>query len=128
MVIGTGYGGAGLCLSVFILALLWGLTALEHRYVGPCQYCWVKVAYRAMGGKALIRIEEVLDEYRVPAASRIRTAPTVPGDALEHLRVTYCRVHPHHREFLTQLAALPEVEEIQRENECPVPALPEPQG
>jgi putative Mg2+ transporter-C (MgtC) family protein len=115
MLVGTGYGGAGLCLGLFIFGLLWLLTAIEHRYVGPCRYACVHLAFHSLGGKTLIRIEEVLDEYRVPPSSRVREAPAVTSDTREHLRVTFCHAHQHHREFLSQLASFSEIEEIRRE-------------
>ncbi|MBV9128510.1 MAG: MgtC/SapB family protein [Verrucomicrobia bacterium] len=137
MVVGTGYGGAGLALSLFMVGLLWLLSALEQRYIGPCRYEWARLRYRAAGGKTSVKIQEVLDEYRIPEECRCPiTGPThaqqqaeASGGAAtetmndEVLRLCYCRVHRHHREFLARLAEMPEIEEIRRES-TPQPGQP----
>ena len=125
MTVGVGYGGAAIALSIFQLASMFFISAFEQRYVGPCQYRWTVLTFRAAGGKTLIKIEEVLDEYRFPAADRAimspptaSGAPTAPGQApppLGRMRLRYCDAHRHHREFLAYLADMQEIEEIRRE-------------
>lgn len=123
MTIGIGYAGAGLVLSVFLLAAMLIVSMGEQRYIGRCQYRWAVLTFRVAGGKSLIRIEEVLDEYRFARTDYELIPSTLEADPqalasdpapLGKLRVRYCDVHRHHREFLAFLAAMPEVEEIQR--------------
>lgn len=127
MTVGVGYAGAGLALSVFLLAAMLAISVGEQRYIGTCRYRWAVLTFRVAGGKSLIRIEEVLDEYRFPRGDYELLPSTLAIDPksmdptpLEepprgHLRVRYCDAHRHHREFLAFLAAMPEVEEIRRE-------------
>src|SRR5205807_303738 len=87
MVVGAGYAGAGLALSVLILVVTIIVAALEQQYVGPCAYatCVVKFGYN--GGKTVIQLEEILDEYYLPSRDR----SLVRGkDGDEELRVRYC--------------------------------------
>ena|SRR5438067_6810307 len=111
MVVGAGYAGAGLALSVLILAVITSIAALEQQYVGPCDYVVCVIAFASDGGKTAVRIEEILDEYHVP--SRDREMLTGEGND-ERLRLRYCHVHKHHREFLSRLAEMPNVCEIRR--------------
>ncbi len=123
MTVGTGYAGAGLALSGFLLVAMLFITLSEQRYIGRCRYRRAVLGFRAAGGKNLIRIEEVLDEYRFARAdyelmpADLATHPDAPGapPARGQMRIRYCDVHRHHREFLAYLAAMPEVEEILRE-------------
>lgn len=123
MTVGIGYAGAGLALSVFLLAAMLLVSMGEQRYIGMCQYHWAVLTFRVAGGKSLIRIQEVLDEYRFDRGNCILVPATLEDDPqslasdprpLGKLRVRYCDAHRHHREFLAFLAAMPEVEEIQR--------------
>jgi putative Mg2+ transporter-C (MgtC) family protein len=117
MTIGTGYGGAGLVLSLLILCLLWLLSNVEQRYIGPCQFEWARLRYRAAGGKTGVKIHELLDEYRIPECCRVVPSGELAETDSKHetLRLCYCRMHRHHREFLARLAEMDEVEEIRHE-------------
>jgi putative Mg2+ transporter-C (MgtC) family protein len=125
MTAGAGYGGACLVISLFILFLLWMLSSIEQRYIGPCRFEWARVRYRALGGKTSVKVQEVLDEYRLPEECRVVVAPEAPGEngtSDEIVRLCYCRMHRHHREFLARLAEMEEIQEIRHEGEllmCP---------
>lgn len=108
MVVGTGYGGAGIALSLFILLLLFLLSAVEHRYAGPCRFVRTTVTYRLEGGKTYVRIIELLDEYRVPPDAR-EPLPDTGDPAQGQIRIRHCGAHQHHREFLSRLAEFTEV-------------------
>lgn len=112
MVVGAGYAGGGLALSILILAVTTVIAALEQRYVGPCQYAICVVKFAPDGGKTVIRIEEILDEYDL-APVGLKSGLEQNGEG--ELRVRFCYVHKHHRAFLGRLAELPEVHEIRRE-------------
>lgn len=123
MTVGIGYAGAGVALSLFLVVATLVVSINEQRYVGLCQCRWAVLTFQVAGGKSLIRIEEVLSEYRfdrsdykllpttLDAEPPAVTSESVP---LRKLRVRYCDVHRHHREFLLFLAAMPEVQEIER--------------
>ncbi|MBS0420950.1 MAG: MgtC/SapB family protein [Proteobacteria bacterium] len=118
MVVGAGYGIAGLALSVLILGLLLGADIVEKRYIGPCRSARCALRFEPMGGKAMVKIDEILNDYHIP--SDARRLSDAAGD-LQQLEFSYCHAHKHHREFLTHLAVLPEVREILRsESGCPV--------
>ena len=113
MAAGAGYGGAALGLSGLIVAVLTVISALEHRYIGPCHYTTVRVRLRAERGKARVKVEEILDESRVLPVNRRWESPGVDGveqDVVVDLR--YCFTHLSHKEFLCRLANLAEVVEI----------------
>jgi putative Mg2+ transporter-C (MgtC) family protein len=113
MLVGAGYGGGGLALAGFILILLTTVSAWEQRVLGGCKYATASILFESLGGKTSIRIEELLDEYQVPPKRR-KEVPPFTGSPAEGLNIEYCYVHRHHREFLVQLAELPEVREIDR--------------
>ena len=123
MTVGTGYAGAGLALSTFLLAAMLLIAVSEQRYIGRCRYRRAVLTFRVAGGKSLIRIEEVFDEYRFARADYELLPEDMAADpavvdapqARGQLRIRYCDVHHHHREFLAFLAAMPEIEEILRE-------------
>jgi putative Mg2+ transporter-C (MgtC) family protein len=112
MVVGAGYALAGIALSVLILAVLTIISTWEQRYLGHCQPIPVIVSFDPAGGKTIVKIEEILEEYHVPYTSL--GTPRAPGER-QQVRLTYCHRHRHHREFLVFLADFPEVKEIRRE-------------
>jgi len=113
MLVGTGYGGGGLALSGLIVILLTIVSAWEQRVLGSCKFVTASIVFDAQGGKTSVRIEELLDEYQVPPGRR-KEAPQPSDSLMERLNIEYCFVHRHHREFLVQLAELPEVRGIDR--------------
>ena len=123
MTVGIGYAGAGLALSVFMLVAMLVISLGEQRYIGPCRYRWAVLTFQAAGGKSLIKIEEVLAEYRFPSGDRelveppsgSASSPAEPAQPRGQLRLRYCDAHRHHREFLAYLANMAEIEEIRRE-------------
>lgn len=113
MVVGAGYAVGGLALSALILTVLTFISSAEKKFLGGCEWSSVTVRFDPTGGKALVKIEEVLEDYQIKMNPlNVTAAP----DGLKELRISYCYSHRHHREFLTQLASLPEVKEIHRES------------
>ncbi|MDE1900992.1 MAG: MgtC/SapB family protein [Alphaproteobacteria bacterium] len=112
MVVGTGYAGAGLGLAGLILTVLVSATALDNRYLGPCKLAQVLVSYDAMGGKTSVKLDRILDDHRI--AKQVRKTQSLEDGSFQ-LRLTYCNVHKHHKEFLPQIAEMPEVREIRKE-------------
>jgi putative Mg2+ transporter-C (MgtC) family protein len=111
MVVGAGYVAAGLGLSVLILAVLTVISAGEQRFLGRCEYVTVTLLFEPNGGKTIVKIEEILDEYNVPW-TRNKLAVETSASGGSRLSITYCDRHKHHREFLAELAALEEIAEI----------------
>ena len=109
MVVGAGHVGAGLGLSTLVLILLNGVSRIEAIYQGSCEYTTATVLYEPAGGKTLIRILDLLDEYRLKGR-RSTTEVQTPG--LERVELHYCKVHMTHREVLNRLAGMREVREI----------------
>ena len=117
MTVGLGYGGAGLALSVFLLVSMRCIAAWEQHHIGLCRYRWAVLSFRVNGGKTLIKIEEALDEFQFPRESyEIILAEGGTDDPPSHgqVRLRYCDIHQHHREFLAFLAGMNEIEEIRR--------------
>jgi putative Mg2+ transporter-C (MgtC) family protein len=111
MVVGVGYAIAGLALSGLVLAVLTVIARLELRYLGSCQLYTVQISFDPSGGKAMVKIEDLLDDYHIDHAPLdISTTP----EGRKQLSLTYCHAHRHHRELLSHLAAMPEVLEIHR--------------
>ena len=111
MLVGAGYVGAGLGLSLLILAVLTIISAGEQRFLGRCEYVTVTIVFEPNGGKTIVLIEEILDEYNVPW-TRNKLAVETSASGGSRLSITYCDRHKHHREFLAELAALEEITEI----------------
>ena len=113
MVVGAGYAGAGLAVSILIVAILTVISAWEQKYLGRCRFSVATVTFAALGGRMEIKIEEILDEYNLPPDA-IKRCAKIDGETGQ-MEVTYCHVHKHHREFLAQIAEMPDVQEIRRQ-------------
>jgi putative Mg2+ transporter-C (MgtC) family protein len=109
MVVGAGHVGAGLGLSTLVLILLNGVSRIERIYQGACDFTTATVLYEPVGGKTVIRILDLLDEYRLKG---LRTANEAQIPGLEELELRYCKAHAAHREVLNRLAGMREIREI----------------
>lgn len=110
MVVGTGYGGAGVGLGLLVLAILVGVTYVENRYLGPCVFRKIVLVYETRGGKSDVKIDHILDDYRIePDARQVERRE----DGMARLTLTYCNAHKHHKEFLIRFADMPEVRSIE---------------
>ena len=106
MIVGIGYGGAGLGLSLLVRLVLTAALALETRTLGTKQDSEVELLFEPNGGKTKVQIEMIMEDFH--AGTRLDASePAADGTVRATLR---CRLHPHHhREFLNELAKLPEV-------------------
>ncbi len=109
MVVGAGFVGGGLGLSILVLSLLNGVSRVERFYQGACDYTKATLLYEPHGGKTLIRIMDIADEHLVRGGA-VAAEPPVQG--LDAFELTYCRRHAQHREILNRLASLTEIQEI----------------
>ena len=109
MIVGIGYAGAGLGLSILARLVLTAARALELRALGRVRACGVEIVFEANGGKTRVQIEKIMEDFHLPAGLQ-----TSEAAADGTLRATFpCRLHRrHHLEFLSELAALREVKEI----------------
>jgi putative Mg2+ transporter-C (MgtC) family protein len=109
MIVGIGYGGAGLGLSLLVRLVLTVALAMERRALGGVREFRVELAFEANGGKTRVRIEKILEDFHV----RI---PLEAGEAVTDgiMRASFkCRLaRHHHREFLNELASLPELRSL----------------
>ena len=113
MSLGMGHVGGGLALCLLVLLLLTVISKFERRWIGTCKMSTVRVVYRPEGGKTLIKLESVLDEFAAPGLA-IVSHEAGEGDR-EQATITYCRSHRHHRDVLGRLAELAEIEQLQRD-------------
>ena len=114
MTVGAGYAVAGLGLSFFVFGTLSIVGILERRYIGPCKFSTLQITYDAAGGKTLIRLEELLDEFGSPGM--LVTEHHENGDH-GTATIRYCCVHQRHRELLSRFAEMAEVQTIVRATE-----------
>jgi putative Mg2+ transporter-C (MgtC) family protein len=110
VMVGGGYGAAGLVLTLLVVGLLVAEQRIEDWMVGACRYTQLQVAYQVDGGKGRIRLLRVLDEFRVPDSAW----DAKPEGELEVADIRYCHFHQQHRALLFELANLPGVIEIRR--------------
>jgi putative Mg2+ transporter-C (MgtC) family protein len=111
MAIGAGYVGAGVALSLLILGVLSLVARWEQRFVGSCRYTTASIIFETDGGKTLIKIHEILDEFAIPTASRISKLEQI-DDHTARIEIRYCDMHKRHREFLGPLVELREIQKI----------------
>jgi putative Mg2+ transporter-C (MgtC) family protein len=113
MIVGIGYAGAGLGLSLLVRLVLSAALALETRGLGKERESRVELVLDPNGGKTRVQIEMIMADFHV--GSRLDTSePAADGTVRATL---HCRLRSHHhREFLNELARLREVKEI---NELP---------
>jgi len=111
MTVGAGYAGAGLGLSLLVRGVLTLLHVWESRYMGG-QGASVDLVFDPAGGKTRIRIARILDGFDL---AHLPLEWTPLPDGTERLQLTFRLARRHRRDFLLQLAALPEVREIREE-------------
>jgi putative Mg2+ transporter-C (MgtC) family protein len=116
MVIGIGYAGSALALSIFVLGVLVVVSWIQRRLIDLCGKNTLRLVFDPAGGKTLLKIEQALDWHEVGIhAKDLRPL----ADGLMEARLTYSHPHSHHPEFLGRLADFPEIKEIYKENLSP---------
>jgi len=109
MLCGTGYGGVAILLTAGLTLLLTMITRIETRYLGPCYHTQVTLLFDGQGGKTAVKIDSILEDYRVNASDKKLT-----DAGLSEMSVNYCSAHKHHKAFLLKFADLPEIKQIIR--------------
>ncbi len=109
VVVGAGYGVAGLVLSCMVVTILIWVQRLERALLGPCRFGRFRISFEAASGKAWIRICGLFDDHHVvdPALR-----PTASGDGAAEFGC--CDEHIQHRAHLPLLAQIPEVRSLER--------------
>jgi|CXWL01.1.fsa_nt_gi putative Mg2+ transporter-C (MgtC) family protein len=110
VLVGGGYGAAGLVLTLLVVGLMIVEQRIEDWILGACRYTHVHVAYQPDNGKTRIRLLRVLDEFRIPDS---RWEVATEGE-LEVADVQYCHFHQQHRAILLEIVNLPGIVEIRR--------------
>ena len=73
----------------------------------------MQLTYDVAGGKTLIRLEELLDEFGSPG---MQVTGHHENGGIGSATVRFCCVHQHHREVLALIAEMTEVQTIVRES------------
>jgi putative Mg2+ transporter-C (MgtC) family protein len=113
MMVGIGYAGAGLGLSLLVRVVLSVALALERRALGAARESRIELVCEANGGKTRIQIEKVMDDFHV-AGPLITRDPAPDGMVCATFQSRLPR--RHHREFLNEIASLREVKKISELN------------
>ena len=106
MIVGIGYAGAGLALSVLVRLVLSAALAFEVRALGDIRESRIELVFDPNGGKTRVQIEKIMEDFHLHA-------PLDLGETASDgtVRATLnCRLaRHHHREFLNEITRLPEV-------------------
>jgi putative Mg2+ transporter-C (MgtC) family protein len=109
MVVGAGYGVAGLALSLLVNRLLVGFFLYETRWHPDLRRVCVVLDFAANGGLTRVRIERILVDYNlVGATSEWAEAKEESGSLT--LRVKLPRIHLY--ELLAELVEVPGVRSL----------------
>ena len=111
VLVGGGYAGAGVVLTILVFGLLTAVQWIEDLLLGPCRFTRVRIAYNPDHGKTRVRILRALDEHRIPDEAW----EFAPLGEQEVIDLRYCHYHHQHRAVLFELAQVPGVVELQRE-------------
>lgn len=119
MVVGCGYPGAALGLSLLTRFVLAGIYAWEARFIDPARAAITQLDCDPDHGKTVLRIAKILEDHHVPAPPwHLEAGP----EGTVRLRLDLRLSRRRRRELLAELAALPAVREIRD----PLEALPTP--
>ena len=119
MIVGIGYVGAGLGLSLLVRLVLSVARALESRALGAERESRIELGFETNGGKTRVQIEMIMEDFHVRGGLN-GSEPEPDGACGNEVsrpvlkRATLsCRLHRrHYREFLNEIAKLPEVKTI----------------
>ena len=82
MIVGIGYAGGGLGLSLLVRLVLTAALALESRALRTEQESQVELVFEVNGGKTRVQIEMIMEDFH--AGSRLDASEQTPGFTREH--------------------------------------------
>ena len=116
MVVGIGYAGARMALSLLVLGVVALLSVWERRFIDAGRPSWATVTFREDGGKTLIKLREAFEahsfarnKYSLDMARQLEAASEaslVQPSAHAQMRIRYSNSGSVHREFLFYIASL----------------------
>ena len=109
MIVGIGYAGAGLGLSVLVRLVCSAARVIELRGLGSVQECHIELVFDADGGKTRVQIEKIMEDFH---QTNPLTLSEPAADETIRSTLTSRLYRRHHLEFLSELAALPKVKQI----------------
>jgi putative Mg2+ transporter-C (MgtC) family protein len=112
IMVGAGYGTAGILLSIGVLMVLSSFRLVEPRMSGRCQLTSIVLVYRPDRGKTRALVMGAIDESHGPV--KIVEEKDRP-DGLSEMKIEHCERHREHRAFLATLAAQPNVEALEKQ-------------
>lgn len=106
MIVGIGYAGAGVGMSLLVRLVLTAALAMESRALGDVCESKIELLFDPSGGKTRVQIEKIMEDFHV-------NSPPEPAEPMPDgtVRVSFqCRLpRRHRRDFLNRIALLPEV-------------------
>ena len=104
LIIGAGYPLFGLMVTLFVVALLAGVGKLEFVLMGKCNLVTTQISFRD-DPKTWGSIRELFDAH----SKRIEDYSLKKENGICFLEVSYCTIHPDHKEFLVDLLNIHDV-------------------
>jgi len=112
MVVGAGHVGAGLGLSLLVLAVLTGVAWLESRDLAKIRPVPIVIDFDPDHGKARVRLERILIDFKVPRSS-MEWSLLTDGTGLRRLTLQL-RLHAHHVcDMLDEIVADPSIKSVE---------------
>lgn len=109
MVVGIGYVGAGLSLSVLVRLVLSVALAFESRGLADVRQSRIEILMLVDGGKTRIRIEKIMEDFHLTIPLEIGERSS---DGTSQVQLQFRLPRRHRRDFLNELAQLPGVKEL----------------
>jgi putative Mg2+ transporter-C (MgtC) family protein len=118
IMVGAGYVGVGILLSVSVMLVLSSFRKVEVRMAGRCTTASLLLVYRIDHGKTRHALMGIFDEAHGP----LHVGDEVIGtDDTARITIRYCKTHREHRGFLPQVAALPTVVAMEADHTVETP-------
>jgi putative Mg2+ transporter-C (MgtC) family protein len=115
MTVGAGFAAAGLGLALLTRLALTGMFWWESHVIGEMRAAIVEVVFEPDHGKTRVKIAWVMEEFLVTEPAR---ALETTDEGYMRLRFSFRLPRKQRRDFMNQLASMPEVREIiEREEE-----------
>ena len=111
LVLGSGYVVMGFSVTLVIFLVLRLEKLLDSMVMGSCRWKTLRLEYHSLG-KTRLSIQAILDEHAHEGPVTFQARP----DGTEQANISYCSSHRHHRTYLTDLMALPQIVDARLED------------